>query len=239
MGKFVLYGNLFLFVYFVVIPMSHVYGKRILDKHTPSGGNKILKIQNNQSNTSPHVPNILLVGLTGCGKTTVGRLLAYYLGWGFLDTDHLVELVHKDTVTNILDKNGIKEFRKIEANVLTRILAVKNHVISLGGGALLERSNRARLNQLGTIIWIDVSIQNIAWRFLHIDGMLAKRPLLWKLENLRDEDVTLRFKAVCDRLDMLLAERISHFNRSKLVVNADYLSAEMCAFKIKYLIQNS
>lgn len=187
--------------------------------------------------TSP-LPNIILVGLSGCGKTSVGRIMACQFGWGFLDLDTWIEDFHSDTIVNIIHTKGLKEFRKLESSALNNILSVKNHIISLGGGALLERNNRAILNKLGTMVWIDVSTQIIARRFLRSKALLDKRPLLCnQLESGVDSN-RFQFKSLCDKLEVLLAERKVWFNRSKLMVKADYLTAELCALRIRYLVRN-
>ena len=184
-------------------------------------------------------PNIILVGLSGCGKTTVGRILANQIGWGFLDLDLWLEGSHNKTIATIIKTKGMREFRKLEFKALNQVLSVKNHIISLGGGTLLERQNRAVLNKIGIMVWIDVSTKIIAWRLLRSQALLDKRPLLCNLSNFNSDSNDFQFKAIYDKLELLLAERRVWFNRSKLMVRADYLTAELCALKVRYLIQNN
>ena len=187
---------------------------------------------------APSLPNIVLVGLSGCGKTSVGKIMACQFGWGFLDLDAWIEDFHSDTIVNIIHTKGLKEFRKLESIALNKILSVKNHIISLGGGTLLERNNRAIVNKLGTVVWIDVSTQIIARRFLKSKALLDKRPLLCDRSGSDIDSNCFQFKSLCDKLEVLLAERKVWFNRSKLMVKADYLTAELCALRIRYLVRN-
>ena len=117
--------------------------------------------------------NIYLIGMMGCGKSTIGKILAKQLDYQFFDTDHLIEQVSRQSVTDIFAMAGEEEFRSIEAKVLAEISAYTRLVVATGGGIVLRRSNWSYLQQ-GIVVWIDVPA-DILWRRLATD---RSRPLL-------------------------------------------------------------
>ena len=104
-------------------------------------------------------PAIYLVGFMGSGKSTVGRLLASRLGWEFVDLDDEIEREGGARITTIFEKFGEPAFRAIEHRVLVeQIAAVRRgnpRVISLGGGAFVQRNNRERIQDGGISIFLD------------------------------------------------------------------------------------
>jgi shikimate kinase len=117
--------------------------------------------------------NIYLIGMMGCGKSTIGQLLAEQLKYKFFDTDHLIEQVSRQSVNDIFAMAGEEEFRSIEAKVLAEISAYTKLVVATGGGIVLRRSNWGYLQQ-GLVVWIDVPAE-VLWERLASD---ATRPLL-------------------------------------------------------------
>lgn len=119
--------------------------------------------------------NIYLVGFMGSGKSAVGRTLAKRLGRRFLDTDRLVERRAGKTVAEIFLKEGEAAFRRLERDAVTQASQGENTVCALGGGALLDRGNRARLSGSGTLVRLTCS-ERVLWR--RLKPRLATRPLL-------------------------------------------------------------
>ncbi len=117
--------------------------------------------------------NIYLVGMMGCGKSTIGQLLAAQLQYQFFDTDHLIEQVSRQSVNDIFALAGEEEFRSIEAKILGEISAYTKLVVATGGGIVLRRSNWGHLQQ-GLVVWIDVPVA-VLWERLAND---SSRPLL-------------------------------------------------------------
>jgi shikimate kinase len=117
--------------------------------------------------------NIYLIGMMGCGKSTIGQLVAEQLQYRFFDTDHLIEQVSRQSVKEIFAMAGEEEFRSIEAKVLAEISAYTKLVVATGGGIILRRSNWGYLRQ-GLVIWIDVPAA-VLWERLATDD---SRPLL-------------------------------------------------------------
>ncbi len=102
-------------------------------------------------------PGIYIVGFMGCGKSTVGRLVARELGWEFCDLDEDIESSENCSITEIFESRGEAEFRKLETEALTRrvrlVEAGRPLVIALGGGAFVH--NYGMLENNGVTIWLD------------------------------------------------------------------------------------
>jgi shikimate kinase len=119
--------------------------------------------------------HVLLVGMMGSGKSTVGRLVATRLGRPHVDVDREVEQVAGESVRAIFSQRGEAWFRAEESRVLGTVLArVVSGVVSVGGGAVLDPVNRAALRRGGTVVWLRARPETLARRV----GSAADRPLL-------------------------------------------------------------
>ncbi len=98
--------------------------------------------------------NVSLIGFMGCGKTSVGEVLAAKLGFSFLDTDSEIEREEGMTVGNIFRLRGEPYFREKEKEVISRLEDKENMVIACGGGAVLDEGNRRVLRKNSFIIWL-------------------------------------------------------------------------------------
>jgi len=118
---------------------------------------------------------LVLVGMMGAGKTTVGRELAARLGWRFLDSDDLVEAATGRTVSEIFATGGEAAFRAEESRALADALSAGSPaVVSAAGGSVLDPANRRRLATAGTVVWLRAGPATLADRV----GDGAGRPLL-------------------------------------------------------------
>lgn len=117
--------------------------------------------------------NIILVGFSGSGKTTVGQELSKITGMGFLDTDKLIERKLCLSVEDIFIYYGQRFFRLIERTVIGELLHEDNKVISVGGGAFVDPSNINNLKKAGKVIFLNASLDEILG-----NGVPAHRPLL-------------------------------------------------------------
>ncbi len=122
------------------------------------------------------VKNIVFIGMPGSGKTTLGLLLAEKLKFPFIDTDDLIEKRTGMTIPLFFEESGEEEFRKIESQVAKEIGKYQGHVISTGGGMILNPLNMESLSQNGTIIFLNRPLENLA-----AEG----RPLSNSLDSLR------------------------------------------------------
>ena len=119
---------------------------------------------------------IYLVGMMGCGKTTVGRILAETLGYSFFDCDRLIEqAVGGTTVAEIFKLRGESFFRDNETEVLHKLSAMHRLVVSTGGGAVVRPINWRHMHK-GISVWLDVPLEALAKR-IAAEGTKS-RPLL-------------------------------------------------------------
>lgn len=112
------------------------------------------------SNIYKSKENIVLIGMPGSGKTTVGKILAEKTGREFIDTDEIITKENGD-ITEIFKTQGEEEFRKIEADVIKRVSALQGKVIATGGGAVLNEENTDFLKFNGKIYFIDRPLDQI------------------------------------------------------------------------------
>jgi shikimate kinase len=127
------------------------------------------------SNTIETRGAIALVGLSGAGKSTVGRLLADRLGWAFSDTDALVEQLSGRRLPAIFADSGEEAFRALETRALQVALAAAPCIVSTGGGAVLRPENRALLRASAFVVWLDAPTEELIARLRAHD---EERPLL-------------------------------------------------------------
>jgi shikimate kinase len=118
-------------------------------------------------------PLVVLVGASGSGKTTVGRLVAHRLGVGFRDTDADVEQVAGKTVSDVFLDDGEPRFRELERDAVRRGLAEHDGVLALGGGAVVDPQTQEALAEL-RVVFLDVGLADAA----HRCGFDQSRPLL-------------------------------------------------------------
>lgn len=105
--------------------------------------------------------NLVLIGMPGSGKTTVGRLLAARLGMGFADTDAMVEAAAGRTIPEIFALDGEDTFRALESAAALSAAALENCVIATGGGMVLREENMAALGASGIIFFRDRAPEDI------------------------------------------------------------------------------
>ncbi len=123
---------------------------------------------------------IVLVGLMGAGKTTVGRRLASALDLPFIDADAEIEAAAGSTVEEIFARHGEGAFREGERRVISRLLSDGPMVLATGGGAYIDPGTRAAIKEKGTSIWLRADIDVLMRRV----GKRNNRPLL-KTDNPR------------------------------------------------------
>jgi len=122
---------------------------------------------------------ILLVGMMGAGKTTVGRALADRLGFGYMDSDHQIESRTGQTVREIFETRGEAAFREDERHALEEALAGDGPmVVSVAGGAVLDPHNRETLRRAGLVVWLKASPAALAQRVAGQASDADHRPLL-------------------------------------------------------------
>ena len=112
--------------------------------------------------------NIVLIGMPGSGKSTIGVILAKRLGYDFVDTDNLISDREKTTLQDIIDKKGVSEFLKIEG-IVGEELNIDNTVIATGGSMVFSDSAMKNLLKDSKCVFIDVPLTEIKRRVKNID----------------------------------------------------------------------
>lgn len=119
-------------------------------------------------------PTIVLVGLMGAGKSTVGRRLASRLGLPFVDADTEIEAASGLSVAEIFERYGEPHFRDGERRVIARLIEGPTKVIATGGGAFINDETRALILARAVAVWLDADLPTLVERV----GRRATRPLL-------------------------------------------------------------
>lgn len=117
---------------------------------------------------------VVLVGLMGSGKSTLGRALARALDKGFCDADEVIADKAGKPIPQIFDEDGEPAFRELERTVIAKLLDGKSGVISTGGGAFMNAATREAIAQKGVSVWLRADINTLAKR----TAGDRKRPLL-------------------------------------------------------------
>ena len=146
--------------------------------------------------------NIVLVGLSGSGKTTIGKLLEKYLpNLKFVDTDEIIVKQENRSINDIFAKDGEEKFREIEKSVVEKVSKENDLIISTGGGVVLNKENMINLKKNGIVFYLKTSPEVIAERLkndntrplLKVDDVKEK---LYKMLEIRgklyeDADITI------------------------------------------------
>lgn len=111
--------------------------------------------------------NIVLVGMPGCGKSTVGVILAKTLGMSFTDTDLLICAKEENTLQNIIESRGLEYFENVECSIGAELKA-ENTVIATGGSMIMCEKAMAHLKEIATVVYIDVSLDELKRRLVNI-----------------------------------------------------------------------
>ena len=125
--------------------------------------------------------NLTLTGMMGVGKSTIGKNLAKKLKYNFIDVDKLIEIKEGSSINLIFKNKSENYFRKLESEITLQVLKKNNSVISLGGGAFMNKSIRLSVKKKSMSFWLDVDIDELVKRLKRT----KKRPLLYK-KNIDD-----------------------------------------------------
>lgn len=147
---------------------------------------------------------IVLVGLMGAGKSTVGRRLASMMSCDFVDADDAIEEAAQRSIPEIFEEFGEAYFRDGERRVIARLMEEQCGVIATGGGAFVDPQTRALILERGLAVWIDCDIDTLVERTARRDH----RPLL-KTGNPREI------------LERLLEERTPAYSQAHIRVQSD------------------
>jgi len=104
-----------------------------------------------------NITNIVLIGMAGSGKSSVGQVLATLLGLAFVDVDRLIEEDQHTPLQNLLNELGVDGFRQVEEKVLLS-MEYRNHVIATGGSAIYSEAGMNHLKETGCLVLLDVAL---------------------------------------------------------------------------------
>jgi len=121
--------------------------------------------------------NVVLIGLSGSGKSSVGEALARRLGWAFVDTDREVEREAGLRIHEIFVFEGEAGFRRRESDMLLRVLKGEQLVVSVGAGAVVDSANRACLASGNLVVLLEADVDTLLSR-LKSDEESEPRPML-------------------------------------------------------------
>lgn len=117
---------------------------------------------------------IILVGLPGSGKSSVGRQLAKRLGVEFSDSDAVIEERIGEPIRSFFEREGEDRFRDMESAVIAELCSARQGVLATGGGAVLRQSNRQALREAGSVVYLRATVDELHRRLRHD----TQRPLL-------------------------------------------------------------
>src|SRR3954469_16239897 len=123
--------------------------------------------------------SIVLIGYRGCGKTTIGRRLADRWWWPFVDTDDMVVKKAGKSIADIFEQHGEKRFRDLEADAVKEAAKLQEHVIALGGGAVLRQENIDVMRKAEhKVVYLRCEAGELYKRIVSDPGSMANRPNL-------------------------------------------------------------
>jgi len=163
--------------------------------------------------------------------------LALKVGYGFIDTDDSIERLNQKSVAEIFNSQGESIFREMEHDLIRDISNIKNHVVSVGGGAVLDDDNWNLLKKIGHIVWLKTPSTEVARRFLMSPDEIRERPLIKDLVNI--EEKADRQQQLIGRLDALVAQRLERYNQAEFVIEDSYSTPETTtSFLIRMLTKS-
>ncbi|MBN1494590.1 hypothetical protein JW911_02505 [Candidatus Peregrinibacteria bacterium] len=130
------------------------------------------------------IPNIILTGMRGSGKSTIGKIIANKLGYKFIDLDKEIEKHEKMAITEIVKQHGWAYFREKEKQAVKKLINKKDVVIATGGGTILDNNNKKLLKKFGKIIFIN---RNLIELEQNIKNDKIKRPFITNQKTLKEE----------------------------------------------------
>jgi len=157
--------------------------------------------------------NIVLVGFSGSGKTTVGKEICKITGMDYIDTDVLIERKLSLKIEDIFRYYGHRYFRYIEREVIKNLLNMENKVIGTGGGAFINPTNILNLKSLGIVFFLNATLEKIL-----TDDVLSSRPLL------KNEDMY--------KIQKLYESRLVFYREADFEINIDDKSPNIVAKEI-------
>tara|TARA_A100001388_G_scaffold18905_1_gene12473 strand:- start:280 stop:804 length:525 start_codon:yes stop_codon:yes gene_type:complete len=164
--------------------------------------------------------NIVFLGMMGSGKTSIGLLISKKLNLQFYDIDQIIEKKLAMSISDIFEKKGEKFFRDFEEKITLKILKKKRAVISLGGGAFINRKVREEILKNHFSFWLN-------WN---------SKTLIQRIQKNRKRPIAL--KSSFDELIDLIRKRSLVYSKSKYKINCEQLSKNEIVNKVTNIYEN-
>ena len=164
--------------------------------------------------------NIVFLGMMGSGKTSIGLLISKKLNLQFYDIDQIIEKKLAMSISDIFEKKGEKFFRDFEEKITLKILKKKRAVISLGGGAFINRKVREEILKNHFSFWLNWNSKTLIQRI----QKNTKRPIA--------------LKSSFDELIDLIRKRSLVYSKSKYKINCEQLSKNEIVNKVTNIYEN-
>ena len=161
--------------------------------------------------------------MMGVGKSTIGKTLAEKLSFKFIDVDKLIELREGCSINNIFINKSENYFRRVEKIISLQQLKRSKSVISLGGGAFLNKTIRRKVKNSSISFWLDVDVNGLVKR---LSKTKKKRPLLFK-KNLKNT------------INKIYLERKRTYSEADFRIKCNYLRPAIIVTKILNLYEKS
>ena len=164
--------------------------------------------------------NVVFLGMMGSGKTSIGLLISKKLNLQFYDVDQIIEKELEMSISDIFEKKGEKFFRDFEEKTTLKILKKKKAVISLGGGAFINKKIREEILKNHFSFWLDWNFKTLIKRI----QKNTKRPIA--------------FKSSYSELVNLIKKRSLVYSKSKYKINCEQLSKNEIVNRVTNIYEN-
>ena len=165
--------------------------------------------------------NLVLIGMMGSGKSTIGYLLSKYLKLKFVDIDFVIQKETGLTINSIFEKNGEDYFRNLEEKTTLKMLKNSKKIIALGGGGFLNKNIKKEILHNHFSVWLNWKHSTIIKRILKS----KKRPIAF---NSNESD-----------LKKLITERSNMYSKANFKINCETLTKNMIVKQIADLYENN
>ena len=165
--------------------------------------------------------NLIFLGMMGSGKSSIGLLVSKKLNLKFFDTDNMIEDEVGMKIYKIFEKKGENYFRNIEEKITLKILKKNNNVVSLGGGAFINKKIRNEVLINNSSIWLDCDLETILKRI----KSSKKRPLVFNSNDHEIKD--------------LIKKRLKIYSKAKFTINCNNLTKNEIVKKITKIYERS
>ena len=161
--------------------------------------------------------NLVLIGMMGSGKTTVGRLLARRMHWSFYDTDALIEDISRMPIPTIFETMGEEFFRKVEKEVVRHMADSTHAVLATGGGVPCQGENWKAFEKRSLVVWLKARPESLLERLRRSPA--SARPML-------NNDLSL------EKISELSSKREPFYRKAQFILETDGLSPDKVADKV-------